>query len=385
MQLTYALLYFEINLVSVLITVIILIKTAGLSRMASQRQFAMAIYAEMVFFLSDSFFVMIYRGGLPYNTFWLLLMKVLYFFSTTWMCFAWFLYFEHLQEAQFVRDKKKVLYSSVLLIIMVILLIINGFTGILFYVDDAGVYQRGPWFLVQYFLSYIYVFITCFRALLGAFKPQNYAKRDLLFSLAAFPIAPAIAGIIQFIRSDIPVACVALSIATLIMYLNSVEQMISLDPLTQLNNRRQFMRYFSQKLKSQSTSGETGLYLMLIDVNKFKYINDTFGHVEGDEALKRVADALRRACGDMKRRANIARFGGDEFIILVESDQNLEIDVLKTRIQTILSDLNKEAGSRYPLNVSIGISVVDNARTLKEIIEAADERLYEEKRAGRIK
>ncbi len=383
MQITYGILYLEINLVSVIITAIILIKTTGLSRMASQRHFEMAIFSEIIFFLSDTIFVMMYRAPLlPYNSFLILLMKNIYFFSTTWMCFSWFLYFEHLQGAEFVKDRKKVVQSSFLVIIMGILLIVNCFTGILFYLDDNGVYCRGSWFVSQYFVSYLYVFITCFRALIKALKPENYTKKELLLTLASFPIAPAVAGIIQYIDPELPVACVTLTIATLILYLNSVDQMISLDPLTQLNNRRQFMRYADQKLKAQegSPQEDLALYLLLMDVNKFKHINDTFGHVEGDEALIRVAQALKRACADMKKRANIARYGGDEFIILLESDQSQEIERLKERIHSILFDLNKEAGSRYPLTVSIGVSVVDREKPLKEIIEQADQKLYEEKR-----
>ena len=79
MQITYGILYLEINLVSVIITAIILIKTTGLSRMASQRHFEMAIFSEIIFFLSDTIFVMMYRAPLlPYNSFLILLMKNIY-------------------------------------------------------------------------------------------------------------------------------------------------------------------------------------------------------------------------------------------------------------------------------------------------------------------
>ena len=83
--------------------------------------------------------------------------------------------------------------------------------------DDAGVYRRGPFFILQYLLSYIYVFAACGHALLGSFRRENLSRRRLLRSLALFPIAPAGAGIVQFVYPQLPVACIALSFATLIL------------------------------------------------------------------------------------------------------------------------------------------------------------------------
>lgn len=374
---TYAILYLEINLISVLLVGIIRYKTAGISQMVAQRNFAMAIDSAMFFFLSDTIYVMAKCGVLPYSRGLVMASKEIYFFSTTLMCFFWFVYFEYMQDSPFVKSRERVWVSSALVWIMGILLLVNLFTGILFYVDENDVYQRGPLFILQYLLSYIYVFFSCFRALIGLFQKSKYGQRDMLLALALFPVAPACAGVIQFLRPELPLACAALSLSALVMYLNWLNQMISVDPLTHLNNRKQLAHSYEQGL--QNTEEGISLYLMMIDANKFKGINDTYGHIQGDAALVRIADALRLGCRELHRRANIARYGGDEFVILAWAESEEVVEGLKKRIHEILKELNRKADSPYELTVSIGSAKARQGMALKELIEEADQKLYEEK------
>ena len=377
-QTLYALVYLEINLMAVVLIWIILRKSSGLSRMVAQRNFAMTVYAEMLFFLSDTVAVMITSGLLPLGAAGLMAAKEIYFFSTTLMCFCWFVYFEHLQGSPFVRNRRAIRRSSVLVWVMGILLIVNLFTGILFYVDAEGNYHRGKLFAVQYLLSYVYVFFTSFRAFLGLFDEQKRSRRKLLRALALFPLAPAVAGIVQFLYPELPLACAALSIATLVMYMMWIDDMISLDPLTRLNNRKQLAFQYEQWQKGND---HDSVYLLMIDANKFKQINDTYGHIQGDAALVRIADALRNACSGLPRRTNIARFGGDEFVVFVREDSPEEIAGLCEKIRAELKSLNEAASSPYDLTVSIGTTKVRPGVTLKDAIAEADRKLYEDKKS----
>lgn len=381
MSTTYVILYCEINLFAIALIGIIRYKTKGLSKMVAQRNFAMTIDCQMLFFVSDTLSVMLRSGVLPYDPKFVIILKELYFFATVLMCYFWFVYFEYLQDSPFVKNRKRVIISSFLVWIMVILLIVNLFTGILFYVDSNGVYQRGPLFIIQYALSYVYVFVSCIRALIGVFDKRKISKRDQLIVLALFPVGPAIAGLLQFKYPELPFACVALSLCTLIMYLNWLDQMISVDPLTRLNNRKQLKYYFDHSVPNPVEGVQQ--YLMIIDANKFKKINDTYGHIEGDAALVRIADALRSGCRKHRYRANIARYGGDEFVILANADSEEMLESLKTRIREELSRLNAESGVPYELTVSIGTTKVEHGQSLGALIAAADEEMYKEKQLGR--
>ena len=377
----YVILYCEINLFAIALIGIIRYKTKGLSKMVAQRNFAMTIDCQMLFFISDTLSVMIRSGVLPYNQTVIIILKELYFLATVLVCYFWFVYFEHLQDSPFVKNRKRVIISSFLVWIMVILLIVNLFTGILFYTDANGAYQRGPLFIIQYVLSYVYVLVSCMRALIGVFDKRKISKRGQLIVLALFPIGPALAGILQFKYPQLPFACVALSLCTLVMYLNWLDQMISVDPLTRLNNRKQLKYYFDHTAPNPVDGVQQ--YLMIIDANKFKKINDTYGHIEGDAALIRIADALRSGCRKHRYRANIARYGGDEFVILANADSEEMLESLKTHIREELAKLNAESGAPYEVTVSIGTAKVEPGVSFDALIAAADEEMYKDKQRSR--
>ncbi len=375
--LTYALLYLEINVASIVLLAIIAHKTRGLTQMVAQRNFVMALRAQTVFFLSDTFCVLISCGVLPLGGIALLVGKEIYFFSTALMCFFWFVYFERLQETQFAQRERLVWISSTLVWVMGALLLVNLFTGFLFYVDGDGVYHRGPLFLIQYALTYVYVLFTCIRALLRSFRERQNGRRRMLCALAAFLLAPACAGIVQFIYPQLPLACVALSLATLGLYLGWLDEIISIDPLTQLNNRKRLVYHYEMWIQNPAVN--TSLYLLMIDANRFKGINDTYGHTQGDAALVRIADALRLACRGHSGRVSIARYGGDEFVILASAERPEEIEALQERIDARLAELNRDANAPYELTVSIGAARANAGEPLKELIDRADMLLYQEK------
>ena len=375
---TYAIMYLEINLVAVALVGLIRIKTGGISKMVAQRNFAMAIDSQMAFFLSDTIYVMIKCGLIPYSRFAVTVSKSIYFFSCALMCYFWFIYFELLQDSWFIQSRSRVRAASALVWVMALLLIINPFNGILFYINDNEEYCRGPLFIVQYILAYSYVFISCTKALLSIPKTKSRSKRKKLAMLAVFPIAPAGAGILQFIYPHLPLACAALSIATLILYLNWVDELIAVDPLTKLSNRKMLSFFFNQWKHNENEPLD--LYLMILDANKFKSINDTYGHIEGDAALMRIADAMNLGCMTHKKRTNLIRYGGDEFLMLIWTKDEESVRKLGENIQMHLTRLNKEANAPYDLTVSIGISKADRKRSLKEIIDEADDKLYEVKK-----
>lgn len=155
------------------------------------------------------------------------------------------------------------------------------------------------------------------------------------------------------------------------------------DQLTGLYNRR----YIDTILEQQY-----GLFkrhfqrfgLVMIDIDKFKNINDTFGHLAGDEALKFVASVVRRT---MRSMDFLARFGGDEFIIVCPLIELEGVEKLSQRIvelvhHSALSSPNAE-GSVIEVSISVGGSMVDyRDKSADDVIKRADEALYRVKRDG---
>lgn len=373
----YGLLYLEVNIASLLLLGIIRYKTRTLTSMMAHRLFARALKAEALFFASDTLFVMMTSGLMPYNRVVALACKELYFFSTCLICFLWFIFFECIQGTPYSKNKKSMALSVFLLCVLTFLLAINLFNGMFFYIDGDNVYHRGPLFVVQYIISYVYVVAAGVR-LMWNIKGRDDKNAKALRTMVIFPLLPAIAGIVQFIFPRLPLACVTLALLSLALYLALMDQIISLDPLTMLNNRKQFNDFYENI--SRSEHDLSGFYMMIIDVDKFKGINDKYGHVVGDEALRRIAEALKKSIGALPNRSNIARFGGDEFIAVVESGSREVMEELKVSINETIKEMNEEAKAPYNLTVSIGITGLRKNASLEELISEADREMYTDKR-----
>ena len=157
-------------------------------------------------------------------------------------------------------------------------------------------------------------------------------------------------------------------------------RMLSLsDELTGLYNRRGLFALGEHTLRIARRRARK-LGAIYVDVDGLKTINDRFGHAQGDEALRMVADVIRAS---IRESDVVGRIGGDEFVILAEDDTGVTDDLV-TRLRRRLERANAKPGRPFRLSLSIG--AVDweqgDQATLQELIERADQRMYDDKRAG---
>jgi diguanylate cyclase (GGDEF)-like protein len=149
------------------------------------------------------------------------------------------------------------------------------------------------------------------------------------------------------------------------------------DELTGLYNRRGFMALAERQLKIGRRSGR-GMLLFVMDVDRLKQINDSFGHFEGDRVLKRTAEVLEETFRDSDV---LARLGGDEFAVLaVEASRRSEARI-KTRLFECLKSISAKP-SRYEISLSIGLARFDpcSRMSIGELMAKADQAMYELKR-----
>lgn len=378
----YISLYNEINIFCLIVLIIIDVRARheGASTKLTNAH-TRAIIATCVFVASDALWVNVNENFLPKSAFWLMALKSIYFFSTTFMCYCWFLYFEMKQGAAHEHMKRIKLRASALVVLHLVLLVANVFQGFFFYVDDSLVYHRGPLFAAQYLLSYSYVIMCCGFSFVRAFKEENYANREQYLTLALFPVPPAICGVIQYFNSDLPCACCGMTISALIMYLNSFAQLVSRDPLTGLNNRRQMLHDIDAALATHGNAGS--LWLMMCDLDHFKEINDRLGHAAGDHALEICGAALKRAARTASGRASIYRFGGDEFVMLIPTSSQKEIEAIRDNIRASLDQECKRDGSGLALQISLGYAPNVEKSTTRSLLKQADAAMYNDKQARR--
>ncbi len=151
------------------------------------------------------------------------------------------------------------------------------------------------------------------------------------------------------------------------------------DQLTGLLNRRGFSDAARQQLAVAQRSGDPFLVAAL-DLDGFKKINDTFGHDVGDEALTEMAVILTET---FRASDVIARFGGDEFVLLLTNTGEAELDAVRTRLEGALAAHNAAAGREFALATSLGLTSWEPAtsRPLPVLLKEADDAMYAEKRA----
>lgn len=148
------------------------------------------------------------------------------------------------------------------------------------------------------------------------------------------------------------------------------------DALTKLPNRAELFRLLDAHLTSGSTTGA----LAFVDLDHFKAINDLYGHDVGDELLTQVADRLAR---ELRPSDTAARFGGDEFIIIISTDDKPDLDAVTERLRTILGREYDLSVGTVTLSASIGVVPIDRGTDVDTLIAAADAAMYVAKHDGR--
>lgn len=154
-----------------------------------------------------------------------------------------------------------------------------------------------------------------------------------------------------------------------------------LDELTGLHNRRGFISLAEQSLKLTSRQSVRSS-LIFIDVDNLKYINDNFGHREGDYALQQIASLLREC---FRESDIIGRLGGDEFCILLSHTGETGDHLVRKRLFQLIGRSNENSRRFYALSVSLGIVEVAGPHDLEQQISRADALMYEHKRAKQIR
>lgn len=163
---------------------------------------------------------------------------------------------------------------------------------------------------------------------------------------------------------------------------NAIEKLALTDPLTKISNRRGFFESSEELLKlTQRTKDH--LSLIILDIDFFKAVNDTYGHIVGDEILKHLVKCIKES---LRESDIFARFGGEEFIVLLpQTDINGALEVAEKIRSSIETNIYTDKDVAVPITISIGVSQCEDERELKQLINRADTALYAAKSTGRNK
>lgn len=161
-----------------------------------------------------------------------------------------------------------------------------------------------------------------------------------------------------------------------------LETLATTDPLTGLYNRRQIMTRLEEECERIQRGG-IGLSCIMLDVDHFKQVNDTYGHQQGDEVLKMIA---RQARASLRAYDVVGRYGGEEFIVLLPETDLETAQAVAERLRMAIQAsaiLKTATGQPQPTTVSLGLTQWRSGDTVDTLIHRADEALYRAKANGR--
>ena len=257
----------------------------------------------------------------------------------------------------------------VLSVVEMVLLIVNLFEPIVFEIDENNVYHRGDYYILFVVLGFVLVFYGYTYYMIA--KLRNPSLR--YFPVMEF-LAPVVVGnIVQMKIYGISLLPISFAVAFAAITIALQNECIYIDKLTGVYNRYELDKI----LKRRHYRRNEKLIAMMLDLNDFKSINDTYSHEEGDQALITFAKALMEAIGS---EGLVIRFAGDEFIILIPVFKPVTIDDYKDRIHRKLDEYNETSGKPYKLSAAIGGRIFDpHTENTSGIVNEIDSMMYKDK------
>lgn len=297
-------------------------------------------------------------------------------FSLILVAYFWFLFTASRLNSKTFLMKKWIRVAQIPVVAAAVLCLSSPLTGWVFTITAEGIYRRGPFFLVLCLMAYLYMFLVVIQAVISGSHEKQRKKKHQCRLIGIFMIFPIGAGIVQIYLSGTPILAPAI-VATGFLVFNNVRSMqVFSDSLTGLNNRRRAFQFLEEKISV--TNDDRPLIIYMLDINSFKQINDQYGHIEGDKAIKVVAAALMKFC--QKKHVFAARYGGDEFLVASTQKQKEDPETLMESFHITLEQQCKENQIAYPLSVCIGYAAVtDSKEEVEHAIGRADRGLYDEK------
>ena len=350
----------------------------SVGKQAKQLIFINITVCHILYFLSDIGWVLLLTDYLPRTMLSVSVVNILNAALLSAITGLWFVYVELSQGEKYITKLKgrilvfvPAMFETVLMLFLFLV-----FPGS---VVNEDLLLTDVYYVVFLVVPAIYVGVSAVRSLIRALKKENYAVRTQYLVCAVYPVIITVFGILQAVWITAPLFCFGCAMMMIYVYIVSLNDQVSIDELTRLNNRTQLKKYIASE-SARTASEKIDHYILIIDLNKFKQINDQYGHVEGDNALKRTADALKSACSDRTMKTFIARYGGDEFIIIAKTDNEELVKELCETIKSTMIRMNNEAGAKYELTACIGYSSYSGELSaFQTALNKADEQLYKEK------
>jgi len=291
------------------------------------------------------------------------------------VAYHWFVFVENRLRAPYVNARFFPLFAVIPLIITALLFVTTPFTAWIFTIGPDASFTTGPLYALPAIVVLVYLIYTTIHALICFIRVSSNTRKREYLTLVSFAV-PAFAGsVIDIVLHGMPIMAITVFSSLLLVFMNSQNSRINTDMLTGLNNRRRAEEYIDGSLSD--LPDDSSFYLFMVDVDFFKEINDTWGHGEGDRALRLIAEGLRKAMEGHHGLA--ARWGGDEFLLATHLNPTETPEDFERTIQSEINSTCDQNNVGYCIIVSTGFVKAEPGETRDDLVLQADNKRYEQK------
>ncbi|MDR2103236.1 MAG: GGDEF domain-containing protein [Treponema sp.] len=298
---------------------------------------------------------------------------VLYYFCQVASYYVICIFIDYVTFSRKERTLRLLIIATVIQGIHALLLLINTKTDFYFYLTPDNVFAYGPLYGIRLAISYlpmVFAVIEIISALRN-FKKSQAGMILFFFVLTGF------GAVMDIVVKTVSLVWPCYSAALLYLYFFIIKTDSRIDSLTGIGNRYSFNEFIDKLSRSGTRQSYS---IVMIDVDRFKEINDTLGHAEGDNALRDLAAIIKNS---IRSSDFAARYGGDEFVLASGADN--DIDRIIDRIQKALDEQNEKNIRPYKIRISYGCDTFDTkgGQSIENFFVHLDSLMYKNKQERR--
>ncbi len=300
----------------------------------------------------------------------------LYYVLNPVICLLWYLYVDFFIHKDTARLKKRLFPMLIPAAIILILSVLSLFGDYLFYIDGNNVYHRGKLFILLPAIAFFYILYVTFFAV----RYRKLIRKQDLIPIYFFMMPAVIGTVFQSMYYGLSLIWPLVTLSILNIFIRLQNRQLYTDHLTGLFNRRQLERYLYNNMQNADGTILAGL---MIDLDSFKKINDVHGHDAGDQALIDTSEILKKT---FRKNDLVARYGGDEFIVVMEILQKSDLDKAVKRLNANVAQFNNRKAAPYTISLSVGYDFYmdKTKKDIKDFIKHLDDLMYKDKHGNAI-
>ena len=271
-----------------------------------------------------------------------------------------------------IRIKKRCTILMIPACIVIVGSLVNLFTPVFFEVNEITyVYKRTELYIIPNIIISLYLVYN--TVLVYWYK--NKVGKYLFLPVVIFLIPIILGSVLDFLFYGMTFKQMGIAIALTSIYVNVQKEISCIDSLSGLHTRQYMINHIAAEMNRSKS--EVSLIGILLDVDKFKLINDTYGHLAGDDAIHSVGQILLNT---VPKKAMAVRFAGDEFMVILKNANERDVQNLLASIYSATEEFNATQNKPYEIHFSAGYSIFDKEKdTVNSFFDRMDAAMYGEK------